>query len=244
MTDDRALTTWEAPEAEVLPPEDDRPAIIRIDGYRLPPAGPTPAYTIERRDPIHQPNFETGVLVPVAQAVAFALAAAIFSGMLALVLVWSAKVMAVTFGFTLLGAIIWRFRLADSILYRVETFTGLDVNRDGYTGAPAAVPMNTYTVANPHDARRKAREVRQSDTSAKKRAELTEFVRRCYLAGTSESAHGVKATGPDRERYTAMRDTLFALGLAEWKNPERPRAGWRMTVPQSEALRILAEHTL
>jgi hypothetical protein len=64
----------------------------------------------------------------------------------------------------------------------------------------------------------------------------------CYLSGTSEASHSITASGPDRVNYTACRDTLFALGLAQWKHPDRPRAGWVMVADPATCKAIVAGH--
>ncbi len=88
-----------------------------------------------------------------------------------------------------------------------------------------------------------AREVVQHDTDARQAA-LLAFVDRCYLSGCSEGAHGITASGPERDNYVACRDVLFSLGLAEWKNPHRAKSGWQMTTDPATCKAIIASHLL
>lgn len=226
--------------AELLPAADA--PTIHVGGQRLPPAGAVPAYTVERREARAAATVETSVVVPGLQAVFTAAAVAICAGLLAWAAGWGWRVVVVLAALSLAAAWVWRLRFADRLLQRIETFTGLDVTGDGVIGPATAA--HAYTVANPATARASATAAHAAATSSTEQAELLEFVRRCYLSGCSESAHGVKATGPDRETYTAARDTLFALGVAAWKNPNRPKGGWRMLVSESEALAIVAAHVL
>lgn len=227
---------------DLLPAAPDVPT-VRIDGQRLREAGPTPAYTVERKEARATATVETAVTVPALQAAFTAIAAGICAGLLAWAMGWPWKVPAVVLALGLALGWVWRLRFADSLLQRVETFTGLDLDGNGHIG-PAATPARAFTVAQPATARAAAATAQREATASARQVELLEFVRRCYLSGCSEAAHGVKATGPDRETYTAARDTLIRLGVAGWRNPERPRGGWRMLVKQDEALAIVARHTL
>ncbi len=220
---------------ELLPAANDAP-VVRIGG----PA-PAPSYTVERKEAIHAATIETSVIIPFQQALITAIIAGVSVWVLCWVLAWSWRVPVVVFALTLAGGWLWRLRFADSLLQRIETMTGLDLDHNGRIGAS---PSHAYTVANPGMARQTAATAQRETAASERQTELLEFVRRCYLVGTSESAHGVKATGPDRERYTAARDSLIGLGVAGWRNPERPRGGWRMLVKQDEALAIVAAHVL
>jgi hypothetical protein len=77
-----------------------------------------------------------------------------------------------------------------------------------------------------------------------KRQELLAFVDRCFMAGCSEAAHGITAGGPDRRAYLERRDALLALGVASWRNAEKPRAGWKMAVSRFKARELIARHVI
>lgn len=213
--------------------------IIRID---LPTADddPAPAMTWEKRTAQRTPTTDTDVAVPMLQAVFTALAAGIMAGCLAFVFGWPVRVVALVFGVALASSWLWRLRLADSLLWATESITGRDVNRDGAIGRPA----QSFTLANPAQARSDAAQHVATAEHEAARAELLAFVHRCYTVGTSEGAHGVKASGPDRAAYVRQRDVLMSLGVATWRNPERPRAGWKMAVSYARAAELIARHVL
>lgn len=199
-----------------------------------------PLSEYERRKAQRAVSLETDVKVPLAQAVITAGALGVMAGLLAWAFAWSWRVPVVVMALGLAIAWLWRLRLVDALLWEVETVTGRDVNGDGRVGRPA----RAYTVANPHDARAAAQRSQLERQAEQERAALVTFVHRCYTAGTSEAAHGVKATGPDREQYVKARDVLLSLGIAAWRNPERPRAGWVLAVSEAEALALVSEHVL
>lgn len=229
------------PGRELVPYDPGRRAwpVIRLE---LPTAedDPAPAMTWEKRTLQRQPGLESDVRVPLAQAVLTALAAGILAACAAWAFGWPARTVALVFGVSLAAAWLWRLRLADSLLWATETITGRDVNRDGAIGRPA----QSFTLANPAQARQDAAQHVATAEDAAARAELLAFVHRCYTVGTSEGAHGVKASGPDRAAYVRQRDALLALGIAAWRNPERPRAGWKMAVSYQRATELIAKHVL
>ncbi len=236
----------ESVDGELLPalPEDVRPAqpapLIRITLPRTDLANDSPVSAYETRKAQRAVTWESDVKVPFAQTVITAFLLAVGAGMLAIAFRWSWRVPVIVFGAALVLAWLWRLHLADSLLWAIETVTQHDVNNDGRVGRPA----QTYTVANPHDARAQAQRAQRESEAEHNRAALVAFVKTCYTTGTSESAHGVKATGPDREAYVKARDVLLSLGVAKWRNPDRPRAGWFMAVTEAEALRIMTNHVL
>lgn len=234
---------------ELLPAEDDaalvpyEPArrqwpVIRVN---LPTVDDdaAPAMTWEKRTAQRTPSTDTDVTVPVLQAFFTALAAGIMAGCCALVFGWPGRTVALVAGVTLAVSWLWRLRLADSLLWATETLTG-------HVGPQAAAPRTgrAFTLANPAEARTQAQKDTHTADDAAARAELLAFVHRCYTVGTSEGAHGVKASGPDRAAYVRQRDVLMALGIAAWKNAERPRAGWKMATSYARAQELIAKHVL
>ena len=135
---------------------------------------------------------------------------------------------------------LWRMRVADGLLWEVERFTGRDLNGDGAVGEPPSQPV----LVNAWQARQEAAQVRAEDDAERERQALTAFLHRCFVAGTSETAHGVKASGPDRDTYVKQRDALLSLGIAAWRNPAKPRAGWRIVVSHQKAMELLSRYTL
>ena len=233
------------PELRFLAGNEDLLPMRIGDGAELLPALPetlpaAAAPQIETRTAQRAPSRESDLVVPAGQALALALAVLIGGGALALALGLSGRLVLAAFGVALIGGWLWRLRVADGLLWAVETATGLDYNHDGNIGKP----QHAYTTMQAAAARETvARETRETAQSAE-RAALLAFVDRCYMRGTSEAAHGVKATGPDRAEYVGKRDVLLKLGVAAWRNPEKPRAGWRMVVSPHTARQLVEKHVL
>lgn len=218
------------------------------DGSELLPALPetlpalpgAPVPQIETRTPNRTPNREADLIVPAGQAAMLALAVLIGGGAVAIALGLSGRLVLASFGIALIAGWFWRQRVSDGLLWAVETATGLDLDHNGTVGNPS----RAYAVMQPAAARETvARETRQAAQSAE-RAALLAFVDKCYIRGTSENAHGVKATGPDRAEYVAKRDVLLSLGVAAWRNPDKPRAGWQMAVSRQRARQLVEKHVL
>lgn len=217
----RSLALWEsAPEVVHIPPSA--------------PAG----WEVSRWTPTRAPTPASDLAVPLGQAFGLALAVGIGGGLIAWALGWSWRAVALAAGASLVLAVLWRLRIADGLLQVVETATGVTPNGAG------AKPMTAFTLANPLQARAAvATETRLEADNAKRQA-LGAFVDKCFTLGCSESAHGIRASGPDRAAFVAQRDVLLALGVAAWRNPERPKAGWQMAVNHERARQIIARHVL
>jgi hypothetical protein len=205
---------------------------------RLPPA--PSGWEVSRWTPARAPTPASDLAVPLGQALGLALAVGIGGGLVAWALSWSWRVVALAAGATLVLAVLWRLRVADGLLQVVETAIGKDLTGDGRIGRPVVA----YGLANPAVARAAvARETRQAADDARLQ-ELLAFADKCYLVGCSEAAHGVTASGPDRAAFVEKRDALLRLGVAAWRHPDRPKAGWRMAVDQARARELLAHHVL
>lgn len=209
----------------------------------LPSVPPTPEPpTFETRTPNRTPNREADLIVPAGQAAMLALAVLIGGGAVAIALGLSGRLVLASFGIALIAGWFWRQNVSDGLLWAVESATGLDLDHNGAIGRPAA--QHAFTVLQPAAARETvARETREASRTTE-HAALLAFVTKCYTRGTSEAAHGVKATGPDRAEYVRRRDVLMGLGVAAWKNPAKPRAGWQMVVSPHTARQIVEKHVL
>ena len=237
--DDRALTPWH--DAPLAPWQPGSAPIINISlPRRTDDTDAAPSMTYERRTLQREPTVETDFLLPTLQAFGVAIALMILAAIASWSFGWGWRVAAISFGIALAIMMIARLRHMDSLLWATETLTGFDVNGDGKVGNPAA----SFTLANPAQARAEAQREVDSTDAAAARAELLAFLHRCYTVGTAETAHGVKASGPDRQSYVRQRDALLSLGIASWKNPERPKAGWRMAVSYARAQELIARHVL
>ena len=71
---------------------------------------------------------------------------------------------------------------------------------------------------------------------------MTEFVTRCYYEGTSEGAQHIRPNTTERTNYVECRDALLTLGLAVWKNPNNPSAGWDMVGDIEQTLAMIEKH--
>jgi len=228
MNENRAIELWK-------PDPTERDSPIRIRTIRERPL------LAERTKLQREVSRETDVAIPFLQALTSALVVGILAAGLALWFAWSWRAVLVLSGTTLALAWFWRLGIADSLLWQVESVFGLDLDRDGQVGAPQ---LRAPVVVNAHEARlQAANEVRETRTD-NERMELLRFVDACFIVGTSEAAHGIKAGGPNRDRYLRHRDTLLSLGIAVWKNPDRPRSGWRMAVSRAKAVSLVESHVL
>ncbi len=199
-----------------------------------------PALELTRRRLQRQPSVEVDFGLPALQAFGTALAVTLGVAVCALAWDWSGRVVAAVFALSLAAGWFWRLRWVDGLLWSVETLAGRDVNHDGVVGRPA----RDFALVNPAAARAEADQAVTATEREAERAELLAFVHRCYTVGCSEASHGVKATGPDRAEYVRRRDALLALGIARWRSPGRPRAGWVMAVSYKKALELVGRHVL
>ncbi len=228
----RALVPWNG--AELLPADGSTP-IVRI-GQPDPP----PPRVHETKTPRREPKLEGDVFVPGLQAVFTALAGGIMAALLALAFGWSWKVPVVILALALAGAWLWRLRVVDSLLWTIETWVDQDLNGDNLVGRPAVA----FTLANPAQARQAVTAENRQAAESAERVALLAFADACFVKGTSEGSHGITASGPDRDEYTKKRDALLSLGVARWKNPARPKAGWLMAVSRQRAHGIIGRHVL
>jgi hypothetical protein len=246
--DVRQLRRYEL-SGDVLPAQDDGPRGAALAPYQpqpirvgLPRAEDAPAWELTRHTAQRTPALESDVFVPGLQAVFTALAAFIGSGLIAWALGLSWRVPVVVTGLALAGSWLWRMGVVTALLWRVESVMQRDLTGDGQLGKPT--PQHAFTVANPADARADVAAQQRTSEQDERRARLLAFAHRCFTHGTSERAHGVAATGPDRDRYLECRDVLLALGLAQWRNPERPKAGWQMVGDEASATGVISRHVL
>jgi hypothetical protein len=206
---------------------------------RRSPAPEAGGYSLVTERPAIVPTVQSMFAVPMLTAIGTAAVVAI----LALALAWAVglpvRAVAIITAAALAGGWFWRLGLADKVLWRVEEWSGRDLTGDGIPGRPP-----DFTLVNATRARGAVARQAAQDDLATRRAALLAFVDRCFVAGTSEGAHGIDASGPERDNYVRCRDALMAVGLAQWKNPERPRAGWVMTADPATTKGIVQNHVM
>ena len=97
----------------------------------------------ELRRPARTPGIASDFAVPALQAVATAIAGAVVAGVGVMLWGWHCAPCPWRLRLTFAVAWLWRLRLADTLLWEIETLTGYDVNHDGKIGAPGrAVLVN------------------------------------------------------------------------------------------------------
>lgn len=174
------------------------------------------------------------VETPLMQTIITALFITLFVGTLTYSLKWPVEVPLVTLGFSLLVTWFWRLRLFDGLLFAVERITQTDLTGDNQIGKPSHLIVKNAPVA-----RSKAQSQIKESTTHTRLSALETFTKKCYSIGTSESAQGIKPN--DRATYLENRDTLFRLGIADWKS-SNPKSGWKMLLPEDAALEAIQAH--
>lgn len=233
----------QAIEGELLPalPDDVRPPapLIRIT---LPDREEQPVTQYETRKVQRAVSMEADVRVPFAQAALTAGAFGIMTGLLAWAAGWSWRVPVVAFAVVLAGAWLWRLRLADALLWQIEIIAQRDLNGDHRVGRPA---IDTIPVlVNPSEARATAGRIQQANAADAELIDLLAFVNRCANLGTSENAQGIPPAPAARAAFAKKRDVLIDLGVATWRDPERRRLGWQLTMTPAQATPLLRRHIM
>ncbi len=229
-------------ESTSLVPYEPEQQVIRIDTGKLARAEAQPTWEASKHTPTRVPRMESDFRVPMAQSLYTAFAFGVMAGLMAWALEWSWRVPVFVMGLSLGLSWLWRLRLIDSLLWKVESITRTDISGDGAIGQPE--PQVSYTLANPAQARSTVAQQTRSQADSAKMLELQAFAHRCYTVGTGRRAHNVNPGGSKMEGYNASRGTLMRLGLAEWKNPNNHNAGWTMTTDEATALETIARHVL
>lgn len=204
-----------------------------------PGGGSVAAVEITNTTPHREPNPGADLLVPLGQAVATGIIAALVAAVLASVAGRDdvLRITAVTLSVVLAVAWLWRLGVVDSLLSVVERITQ-ELDGPEEEAEPEA---HTMTV-NAGQARAEAGRIAGERASTVKTAELLGFVSRCATLGTSEGAQGVKPNQTERARYAELRDMLISLGIGQWKDENRKRLGWSLVLTPTEAAPIIAQH--
>jgi len=233
-------------EGELLPalPEDVRPPILppMIQLHLPPMRQEDEAVAYETRKSSRAVTWESDVKVPAAQAFLTAGSFGIMAALLAVALSWSWRVPVIVFAVVVALAWLWRLRLADALLWQIEVITQRDLDGDRHVGRPAEVAAPV--LVNPSEARATAGRIAQANTAQAELVDLLAFVTKCANVGTSESAQGIPPAPAARAAYAKKRDCLIDLGVAQWRDPERRRLGWQLTMTPAQATPLLRRHVM
>jgi hypothetical protein len=183
-------------------------------------------------------KFTDAVLIPLAQAIITAVLIGLATGIIAAWLGWPGWKLGITAG-CLTAVYSWlsyRGRWAQIL----ERLLGVDLNNDGFVGAPDPGPMPPVRVELLQD---EGRAVDYIDLPASKE-QLRE------LADGLQVGRQFALTawaGPNRPftrvEFEALRDALIARGLAKWKREGAPNQGCELTRPGAAVLRRFASDT-
>jgi hypothetical protein len=207
-----------------------------VNRYTTPAAPTAPTaepWITETRVPVGESRVTTHVIVPAMQAL---IAMILLS---ADVLLWGWKPVAGIIGAVGIGIWVWRVLLGDSLLWRLETITGRDLDGDGTEGQPE----HPFVLSNKADAQRKARESAEQAWRQSRAEELARFAAVCATQGTSEKKQGITSES-QREKYILRRDALLELGLAAWNDAARPSLGWSLVATPEVTAEIIMNHAL
>lgn len=202
-----------------------------MSGDVLPAETPAPV-EVTRWSAGYHPTRETQAVIPLLISAAIAGAVLLMATVAALRWSWDWIVPPIAGGVVFIVVMAARLAIADELVRVVEEISQRDVNRDGQIGAPRPGTTTIYRPPALPPA---------LDRSQMRQAELIAFVDRCLEVGTSERAQGVK-TPAQAAAHNSMRNDLLRIGVAEWKDLERPSLGWRIVVDSAEARQLIAAH--
>lgn len=185
-------------------------------------------------------TLQSDVAVPAAQAGISGIVGALIGITVGILINTGIAYLALS-GFVVGITLIWALSLWQShrLLWIIERITRLDLDNDQQIGAPTGHKL----LINPGQARAKTTRAQAETQKRIYVSDLLDFWTRCNMIGTSQRDHGIEAgSGAALRRYEEMRDILFNLGLAEWKNPQSHNAGWRVVGDLDHGAQILAQH--
>jgi hypothetical protein len=188
---------------------------------------------LETAQPARSPDLVGDLVVPVGQSV---VTGGLLAGgvvVLAALAGWDGEWWRLWAGVAVVVASgAWVLLLMDtrSLLRKLETWTGVDLDRDGQVGEPA----ERLVFVDRQKAKAEAAEARRADEWG----QFLRFVRELEHRGTALAAWE-KVIG--RERYTTFRDALLDYDLARWRSYDgqgRPNVsqGWELTMPVGDVL--------
>lgn len=210
-------------------------SIDRSGTFHIPGSMSTPEQSFTRRQSrtYRSANVQSDVLVPLFTATVTGVLLAIIATVLWLVEHWTPWIILIAFMLGFVSIWVWRLALLDKLLMAGEEITHLDLNRDGFRGAPPiSEPASEVRIElKLPDANKNQTSFRCFDLPCSQDT-LVE-VADVMLAGStlpeSEWA-GLKAGKPfSEDKLKKFKAMLVAQGLARWVNPENPRLGISLT---------------
>lgn len=217
--------------APVIPP---RPVIMR----EAPPAG--------------LPNWESHVQVPRSQAITSGLFAAPIGGILFYGFANLISLSSTSFELTNSGLLVWGlsgaflfgFSVAwwkwevkqnkyDGLLYRVEEWTGMDLNGDEIIGEPEAQPSSVVQVETV-DPGGRPRQIAEFEIDLPRFQVLARLI---VEDEKSFSERTALEAGFSREEWVKLREEFIKHGWVTWKHPREPKQGLLLRKQGSSVLK-------
>ncbi len=217
------------------------------------PAG----YSARRETPTYLPSTEAHISIPFRQSMIFGLFKAPVGGAAAYTLAYIADTASKSLELTGWGYIAvtgagmlivgfwvasqkWESRLGfyDSLLWKVEEASQMDLDGDGEIGEPQALHRVEVEIQEKGIPR-------EIDTIELDEVRLTKFARLIILEGKSFSGRTAFEAGISREEeWVPFRDKLIGRRWAAWKIPGSPKKGVELTPKGTAILKALLPSTL
>lgn len=177
-------------------------------------------------------TWQVAALYPLIQAFVSGLLFALFIRVVFWVASWPKGWEVAALAFTLVQLIIWSYSLLrwNDWVYRIEGWTGLDLNNDELVGQPD--PPQPVVIHHQDGHTTIARLPRE-----KLQPFAIGLVRGIPLTYEDWTGAGKLLS---RREYRTLLDEMIARGIAEWKNPEATAQGARLTKAGMAAMREIA----
>jgi len=211
-------------------------AVTQIDATAALPEM-TPDGLLRREYAWRKADFISEVLVPASIAGAYGVMGASWGAIAAVALRVSDVPAAAIFGGIVCGSaafVVVTRRQLDS-LWTIEEYGEEEISVAGPPPAPPPREPHVLAINSYQGQQNQARDQRN-----RRRSELIQFVRRCYISGTSWDVH--KKFLANRAAWAELRDLMIKLGYARWLNERAHNQGWEMTAPLAETLAAVSEN--
>lgn len=216
-----------------------RSILKNMAGAVMAPVPPRPV-VMREQPPAGLPNWESHVQVPRSQAITSGLFAApiggvLFYGAANLVSLSSSSLELTNSGAALIGlagAVLFGFSVAwwkwevkqnkyDGLLYRVEEWTGMDLNGDETIGEPEAQPSPVVQVETV-DPSGRPRQIAEFEIDLPRFQTLARLIVEDEMSFSERTA---LEAGFSREEWVKLREEFIKHGWVTWKHPREPKQG-------------------